>query len=56
MGRVRRVLYEFDPGLLAYQTISYKDALENSLWSELFAYRVLKALAAIALGLSSSQS
>jgi putative ABC transport system permease protein len=51
-GLVRHVLYEFDPSLLAYNVTSFSDAIENSLWSELFAYKVLKILAVIALGLA----
>jgi putative ABC transport system permease protein len=51
-GLVRHAIYEFDPRLLAYNVTSFSDEIENSLWSELFAYKVLKVLAGIALGLA----
>jgi predicted permease len=51
-GLVRHAIYEFDPGLLAYDVTSFSEVVENSLWSELFAYKILKVLAAIALGLA----
>ena len=51
-GLIRKAIYEFDPKLIAYTVSSINEAVDDSMWSERFAFRMLKGLTAIALGLA----
>ncbi len=52
LGKVRQAIYEFDPHLLAYRVGSFGEHWDETITAELLAYRVLRTLAAIALGLA----
>jgi putative ABC transport system permease protein len=51
-GLVRRAIYQVDPRLIGSDVASIDDIVDNSMWAERYAYRVLKVLAGIALGLT----
>ena len=51
-GVVRRAIYEVDPKLIVHTVSSINETVSNSMWSERYAYMILKGLSAIALGLA----
>jgi putative ABC transport system permease protein len=51
-GLIRRTLYEFDPKLIVVDVNSIDDVVENSMAAERYAFRILRALSGIALGLA----
>ena len=51
-GVIRKAIYEFDPKLIVYTVDSIREGIDRTMRSERFAYRILKGLTAIALGLA----
>jgi putative ABC transport system permease protein len=51
-GVVRRAIYEADPRLIVSTVNSINVEVNNSMWSERYAFMILKGLAVIALGLA----
>jgi putative ABC transport system permease protein len=51
-GVVRHAIYEFDPRLIASRISSINQDLSDSMWTERYAFMILKGLSAIALGLA----
>lgn len=50
-GLVRRVIYDFDPRLIVTNVSAIDEMVNRSMWAERYAFRVMKGLTAIALGL-----
>jgi predicted permease len=51
-GLIRRTLYEFDPALIVADVSSIDQVVDRSMWAERYAFRILRGLSAIALGLA----
>jgi predicted permease len=51
-GLIRRTLYEFDPKLIVADVSSIDDVVDNSMAAERYAFRILRGLSGIALGLA----
>lgn len=51
-GLVRQAIYHFDPKLIATQVSTISEVVNNGMWAERFAYRILKGLSSIALVLA----
>jgi len=50
-GLVRRVIYDFDPRLIVTDVSAIDEMVGRSMWAERYAFRIMKGLTAIALGL-----
>ena len=50
-GLVRRVIYDFDPRLIVTNVSAIDEMVDRSMWAERYAFRIMKGLTVIALGL-----
>ena len=48
---MRHAIYAFDPKLIVTAVSSIDEMVDNSMWAERYAFRIMKGLTAIALGL-----
>jgi putative ABC transport system permease protein len=51
-GLVRHAIYDFDPKLIVSQVSSIDEIVGNGMWAERYAFKIMRGLATIALGLA----